>query len=130
MTRTPTIVASLLAASLATVVDADTTLVATPLPGGSSAAGAYTMASVYGQSTTLDSAASGPILFEPGFLCIEQDDLPILGDLNGDGLVNGIDLAVVLGTWGPCGSGSCIADINRDGVVNGADLSIVLGNWG
>jgi len=49
-------------------------------------------------------------------------------DLNCDGIVNGADLAIVLGSWGPCVG--CIADINDDGVVNGADLAVVLGSWG
>jgi hypothetical protein len=47
-------------------------------------------------------------------------------DLNGDGVVNGADLAILLGQWG----GSGPADLNGDGVVNGADLAILLGEWG
>ncbi|MBX3354632.1 MAG: dockerin type I repeat-containing protein [Phycisphaeraceae bacterium] len=50
------------------------------------------------------------------------------GDVNCDGLVNGADIAIVLGSWGPCVD--CAADLNGDGVVNGADIAIVLGNWG
>jgi len=49
------------------------------------------------------------------------------GDINGDGLVNGIDLALILGSWGPCPG--CPADLNGDLVVDGADLAIVLGYW-
>lgn len=49
------------------------------------------------------------------------------GDVNGDGLVNGVDLALVLGSWGPCAG--CPADINSDGIVSGLDLAIVLGSW-
>ena len=49
------------------------------------------------------------------------------GDLNGDGVVNGADLAILLGAWG---EGGVPADLNGDGVVNGADLAILLGNWG
>lgn len=52
---------------------------------------------------------------------------PRVGDANGDGLVNGADLAVVLSAWG--GGGGSAADFNGDGIVNGADLSIILGNW-
>lgn len=47
-------------------------------------------------------------------------------DLNGDGLVNGADLAIVLNAWGARVS---IADMNADGVVNGADLAAVLNSW-
>jgi len=49
------------------------------------------------------------------------------GDINGDGVVNGVDLALVLGSWGPCAG--CPADINGDGTVSGLDLAIVLGAW-
>ncbi len=46
-------------------------------------------------------------------------------DLNGDGHVDGADLAVLLGNWGTAGAG----DIDGDGVVSGADLAILLGAW-
>lgn len=46
-------------------------------------------------------------------------------DLNGDGVVNGADLAILLGAWG----GRGIADLDGNGVVNGADLAILLGDW-
>jgi len=48
-------------------------------------------------------------------------------DLNNDGVVNGADLALLLGQWGPS-TGTC-ADLNFDGAVNGADLAILLGAW-
>lgn len=52
-------------------------------------------------------------------------------DLNQDGVVNGADLGIMLGQWGPCQSGvPCTADLNSDGLVNGADLGILLGDWG
>jgi len=49
-------------------------------------------------------------------------------DLNGDGQVNGFDIALNLGSWGNCGS-PCPADMNGDGVVGGADLGVLLGSW-
>ncbi|MBM4105098.1 MAG: hypothetical protein FJ257_02150 [Phycisphaerae bacterium] len=52
---------------------------------------------------------------------------PVLGDLNDDGIVNGADLAILLGAWGACSG--CAADLNDDGIVNGTDLSILLGAW-
>lgn len=51
-------------------------------------------------------------------------------DLTGDGKVDGADLGVLLGTWGPCAGTTCPADINRDGHVNGADLGLVMGSFG
>lgn len=47
-------------------------------------------------------------------------------DLNGDGVVNGADLAALLAQWGTDGA----ADLNGDRVVNGADLAALLAQWG
>jgi len=60
----------------------------------------------------------------------ESDSLP--GDVNGDGVVNSQDLALVLGSWGVCPDPPvpCISDINGDGLVNAQDLAVVLANWG
>jgi len=60
---------------------------------------------------------------------IDLGSLPCPADLTGDRVVNGADLAALLGAWGPC-SGSCPADLTGDGVVNGADLAALLGAWG
>ncbi len=53
-----------------------------------------------------------------------------VGDLDGDGAVDGADLTQVLGKWGACGDGSCDGDLTGDGIVDGADLTIILGSWG
>lgn len=54
-------------------------------------------------------------------------------DLNGDGIVNGADLANLLANWhafpNPPVFGNP-ADLNGDGFVNGADLATLLANWG
>lgn len=55
---------------------------------------------------------------------------PCPADVNGNGQVNGVDLAAVLGAWGTNGQGEGDADINNDGIVNGQDLAFVLGSWG
>jgi hypothetical protein len=53
------------------------------------------------------------------------------GDLDGDGLVTGADLAILLSAWGACGDcAKCPADLDGDCVVGGADLAIQLSNWG
>lgn len=49
------------------------------------------------------------------------------GDLNGDRVVDGADLGLLLGAWNAASSG---ADINQDGTVDGADLGLLLGGWG
>lgn len=78
--------------------------------------------------------------------------LPAPADLNRDGIVNGLDLALLLGAWGACPSSlpgppvrsggvsapltspasarSCLADLNADGMVSGFDLAMLLGAWG
>ena len=49
------------------------------------------------------------------------------GDIDGNGVVNVIDLLELLASWGePSGP----ADINGDGTVNVVDLLILLANWG
>jgi hypothetical protein len=50
-------------------------------------------------------------------------------DLNGNGTVDGADLGIMLGAWGPCG-GACVADLNGDGEVGGSDLGSLLAGWG
>jgi len=51
-------------------------------------------------------------------------------DLNADGIVDGNDLAIILGSWNPLSCPACPADINGDGVVDGNDLAVLLGAWG
>jgi hypothetical protein len=51
-------------------------------------------------------------------------------DLNGDGVVDGLDLALLLGGWGSCLTvDPCFADLNGDQVVNGLDLAMLLAAW-
>jgi hypothetical protein len=54
------------------------------------------------------------------------------GDLNGDGVIDGADLAIWLGERTPGGSwdGTPYGDLNGDGVINGADLAIWLAGQG
>jgi serine protease len=51
---------------------------------------------------------------------------PCIADIDGDGLVDGVDLSRLLGFWGQPGE----ADVDRSGTTDGTDLSIVLGSWG
>jgi hypothetical protein len=50
----------------------------------------------------------------------------VLGDLNGDGMVDGADLTELLGAWG---SNDPMADLDGNGLVDGGDLTILLGAW-
>lgn len=49
----------------------------------------------------------------------------VFGDLNGDEVVDGADLGLLLANWG----GSDAGDLNEDGVVDGADLGLLLASW-
>jgi len=55
----------------------------------------------------------------------------IFEDLNGDGVVNGGDISVVLNNWGPCPAPpvACPADLSGDGQVDGMDISFILNAW-
>ena len=46
-------------------------------------------------------------------------------DINGDSIVNGIDLSAMLANWG----GSGLGDLNFDGLVGGPDLAALLAGW-
>lgn len=53
-------------------------------------------------------------------------------DLDGDAVVNGLDLAILLGAWGP--ATPCPppppADLDGNCIVNGLDLAMLLAAWG
>jgi hypothetical protein len=55
---------------------------------------------------------------------------PCVGDVSGNGFVDGVDLAAMLGAWGTTGQGEFICDVTNDGTVDGADLAVLLGDWG
>lgn len=48
----------------------------------------------------------------------------LVGDLDGDGVVAGFDLSILLSSWG-----TPAADLNDDGTTNGVDLAILLNAW-
>lgn len=49
-----------------------------------------------------------------------------VGDISGDGLVNGVDLGLLLAAWG---GSDAAADLNGDGIVGGADMGLLLVDW-
>ena len=51
------------------------------------------------------------------------------GDIDGNGVVNGADLGLLLAAWGACGT-PCPGDLDGNGVINGADLGLLLAAWG
>ena len=50
------------------------------------------------------------------------------GDVIPSGIIDGVDLAQTLSSWGPCAN--CPADIDGDGAVTGIDLGQLLAAWG
>jgi hypothetical protein len=58
------------------------------------------------------------------------DACQCIADVSGNGIVDGVDLAAVLGSWGSNGKGEFSTDTNGDGVVDGTDLATVLSGWG
>ncbi len=64
---------------------------------------------------------------------MDQGDFQINpADFNGDGVVGSIDLATLIGSWGPCppAPAPCPADLDGDGAVGAADLATLIGLWG
>ncbi len=66
-----------------------------------------------------------------GIRAVLLKPIECLGDLNGDCLVDGADIGLLLsamvGCPAPCAA--CAADLNRDGAIDGADLGILLQRW-
>lgn len=53
------------------------------------------------------------------------------GDLNGDSIVDALDLSIVLSSWNQTGKTLAQGNVNGDatGLVDALDLSIILSNW-
>jgi hypothetical protein len=105
--------------------------------GSSSTINGYNRASGYTERTyrvyPSDAPAATAIVIAPasetdadGDLVPDECQAPS-PDLNGDGLVNAADLALLLNGWGACVG--CAGDLNRDGTVGAADLAIMLNAW-
>ena len=59
------------------------------------------------------------------------DECEVLGDLDGDGDVDGSDLIILIGAWGFCADCfDCPIDLDSDCIVGATDMLILLGNWG
>jgi hypothetical protein len=81
---------------------------------------------------TLVSGVDGRVLSErPSIEVLLDDVVPVRGgDVNGDGVVDEADLAIVLERLGSSGIKARLADITGDGVVDSSDLSDVVRRFG
>lgn len=70
--------------------------------------------------------ASNNVANSPAKSFVTGGSCGIPGDLDGDGDVDGGDLATLLNSWGQGGP----ADLNGDGTVDAADMAILLNNFG
>ena len=71
-------------------------------------------------------ATPTPIVLTPMPTEIER----ILGDVNGDGVVNIVDIAEIVNVYGTSPPANIFADLNNDGIVNIVDIGIVIDNYG
>ncbi len=74
---------------------------------------------------TLRGTDSGGSFVEKSVSIIVTARVIFGADINGDSIVNGIDLSAMLANWG----GSGIGDLNFDGLVGGPDLAALLAGW-
>jgi len=56
------------------------------------------------------------------------DECPCPRDMTGDHFIDGLDVAQLISSWGPCNG--CRADINRSSSVDVVDLLLLLQDWG
>ena len=64
-------------------------------------------------------------------LAIVKIGSAVPGDLDGDGLVNTVDLLLLFANWGHCADcNDCAGNLNDDCVVNTEDLLLLFSNWG
>jgi hypothetical protein len=86
-------------------------------------------------SAATDVISFGGVLFvdsQTQQIEVTSDDVIIVhpacpSDLNGDAMVNVVDLLEVVGSWG---EPNVPSDINGDGIVNVSDLLLVVDAWG
>jgi alpha-tubulin suppressor-like RCC1 family protein len=104
-------------------------------PGGGSCTGCGPVTPVEGVASfpdvVIDETGEGYTLVARSGELTEAEsnpfDITIPGDLNLDGLVNVVDLGILLSSWGDTSYPP--ADINKDGIVDVVDQGILLSHW-
>lgn len=85
----------------------------------------------YDLDVTTNDTANGISYIGAGDATLQQFAIGVpqlVGDINADGVVNGIDLSILGSHWQSAG-GPTDGDLNADGVINGVDLSLLGANW-
>ena len=80
--------------------------------------------------TSATTAPSDPLKTEPGNCGCEVVESTIEGDRDCDGDYDAEDVRLAMAEVGILEAGPCPADLNGDGQVDGQDLAVVLGAWG
>ncbi len=86
---------------------------------------ATTVVADSGSYTCRSANSCGSQVSAPAILTVGT---PNPADLDLNGVVDGGDLGIMLGSWGTCSA--CAADLDGDGTVGGADLGVLLSGWG
>jgi hypothetical protein len=82
---------------------------------------------IVGTFAAVDAPGSWSLDHQPNQMIATLIAPPVEGDVNGDGVVDVLDLLLVLAAWG---NTSGPEDINGDGVVDVLDLLALLAAWG
>ena len=78
-------------------------------------------------SISFKSYPGGPAQQDTATASFTYIEAPCPADVDGNGVINGGDLGLLLLDWG---SNAARSDLNRDGLVNGADVGLMLLAWG
>jgi hypothetical protein len=90
----------------------------------------FSLVGGFGQPDAAPQLGGGPFTVAGGFYAgLGAATARCQLDFDDDGIISGSDLAILLGSWGPC-PGPCAADVDGNGVVDGLDLGSLLGAWG
>lgn len=94
-------------------------------------AGPYTCTTSIGTVDGAVLARAGSLNIQGGFICIEPNYADIChSDLDGSGLVDTGDMAILLMLFGPTLPPFRFADLDSTGWINMGDLAILLMNYG
>jgi hypothetical protein len=106
-------------------------------PGNNSSGKAYIFAGLSGSDCNGNAEPDGCEIFDGSAVDEDDNGVPdeceVEGDVNGDGVVDVLDLVEIILTWGPCAPPcppACAADTTGDCSVEVADMSLTLLNWG